>query len=235
MQMKSINLFPLTVCCTPIGFPAEGISAEAGKAQMIEQILAMRNVSEQPRAPAAWTGDVRGFEFIHNQPTFVPLFKAFESVVTLYLENLGLDARQLNLYFTRSWAVVAAAGERVNRHAHLQSHLSLVYYLKKPKNAGRIAFLHPSPPNEFAPGLFEGKMNSLFQGPRNPSNSNNLIVDVEEGEVVIFPSRSEHATESHESSEPRISISVDIVVTLKDSSKREFLLPDLKHWKKMGS
>ena len=187
-----------------------------------------------PKSPAAWTGDVRGFEFIHNEPTFKPLFDTFEGMTERYLEAMGLDADQLNLYFTRSWAVVSGAGERVNRHAHIQSHISLIYYLQKPRTAGRIAFLHPSPPNEFAPGLFEAKMNSLFKGPRDEANSNNLIVDIQEGDLLIFPSRTEHATEPHDSTEPRISISADVMVTLKDSTKHEFLLPDPAHWRKMG-
>lgn len=235
MQMKSINIFPLTVCCSPIGFPSAEGSADEQKAEMIQQILAMRDGSEPPRSDiAAWTGDVRGHEFLHNEPAFTLLFDAFENVIKVYLKNMGLDEGQLNLYFTRSWAVVAKATERVNRHAHLQSHLSLIYYLQKPKTGGRIAFLHPSPPNEFIPGLFETKMDSLFNGPRNANNKSSLIVDVESGDLVIFPSRTEHATEPHDSTEPRISISSDVVVTLKDSDKREFLLPDLKHWKKMG-
>ena len=232
--MKIINIFPLTIFCAPVGLPWVGGSPEEHKLQLIQQIRSMRDGSEPPTSEiAAWTGDVRGHEFLHNDSVFSPLFDVFENTLDLYLENMGLDTQQLNLYFTRSWAVVAASGERVNRHAHLQSHLSLVYYLQKPKDGGRIAFLHPNPPNEFVPGLFETKMNSLFNGPRNETNSNNLIVDVNEGDLIIFPSRTEHATEPHNSTEPRISISSDVVVTLKDSSKREFLLPDLEHWKKM--
>ena len=234
--MKSINIFPLTIFCAPIGFPCQENDPDKSRLQLIQQILAMRDQSEPPTSEiAAWTGDVRGHEFLHNNPAFSPLFEAFENSVELYLQQMGLDASQLNLYFTRSWAVVAGAGERVNRHAHLQSHLSLVYYLQKPATGGRIAFLHPSPPNEFVPGLFETKMASLFTGLRNETNSNNMIVDVTEGDVVIFPSRTEHTTESHQSTEPRISISSDIVITLKDSTKQEFLLPNLEHWKQMRS
>ena len=199
--MKSINIFPLTIFCAPIGFPCQENDPDKSRLQLIQQILAMRDQSEPPTSEiAAWTGDVRGHEFLHNDLAFSPLFEAFENTVELYLQQMGLDASQLNLYFTRSWAVVAGAGERVNRHAHLQSHLSLVYYLQKPESGGRIAFLHPSPPNEFVPGLFETKMASLFSGPRNPTNSNNMIVDVNEGDVVIFPSRTEHTTEPHKSS-----------------------------------
>ena len=234
--MTSINIFPLTIFCAPVGFPCGTDNPAEHTLQLIQQILAMPDQSEPPTSEiAGWTGDVRGHAFLHNDPAFSRLFEAFENTVELYLQQMGLDASQLNLYFTRSWAVVAGAGERVNWHAHLQSHLSLVYYLQKPATGGRIAFLHPSPPNEFVPGLFETKMASLFSGPRNPTNSNNMIVDVNEGDVVIFPSRTEHTTEPHKSTEPRISISSDIVVTLKDSTKQEFLLPNLEHWKQMGT
>ena len=69
---------------------------------------------------------------------------------------------------------------------------------------------------------------------RQSANTANLIVDIQEGDLLIFPSRTEHATEPHDSAEPRISISADIMVTLKDSTEHEFLLPDPARWRKMG-
>ncbi len=233
--MKRVDVFPASVFCAQLGFPGNGEGDGLSKAELVEHVLAMRERSEPPTANiAAWTGDVRGFEFIHKDPAFAPLFAAFEAAVMAYLEALGLDGAQLSLYFTRSWAVVARAGERVNRHAHLQSHLSTAYYLQKPAVGGRIVLLSPSPPNEFAPGLFESRLNPLFKGPRDGTNSNNVIVDVAEGDMVIFPSRTEHATEPHDSPDARITIVSDIVVALKDSTGKEFLLPEPAHWKQFS-
>ena len=234
--MKILELFPLTVFCQPIGFPSPEGHPEDQKNSWVQHILKMREASDPPRSEiSAWTGDVKGHEFIHKEPTFEPLFESIATGVETYLQQMGLDFTQLNLYFTRSWAVVAYKNERVNRHAHLQSHLSVAYYVQKPKEGGRLAFFNSGPPNEFVPGLFESRMGSLFTGPRSPANSANTIVDVEEGDMVIFPSKTVHATEPHQSETPRISISADIVITLKESKNHEFLLPDFSHWKKMNA
>jgi len=235
LRMKRVDVFPVSVFCAHLGFPGNGEGDALSKSQLVDHVVAMRERSDPPSMEiAAWTGDVRGFEFIHNDPAFAPLFAAIEDAVTAYLVALGLDAEQLSLYFTRSWAVVAKAGERVNRHAHLQSHLSIAYYLQKPAVGGRIVLLSSSPQNEFAPGLFESRLNSLFKGPRDGANSNNVIVDVEEGDMIIFPARTEHATEPHNSPDPRITITSDIIVAIKDSTGKEFLLPEPIHWKQFG-
>ena len=236
MKIKRVDIFPLSVFCMQLGPPPYAGAAAADKDQLVQHALSMRNQSAPPSsAHAAWTGDVRGYEFIHDDPLFENLFSEIAKGVDAYFDALGLDRGQFNLYFTRSWVAVAHAGERISRHAHLQSHLSIAYYLTKPEQGGRIVLLDPSPPNQFAPGLFEPREEDLFIGPRNAANSNHLVVDVEEGDLVIFPSQMQHATEPHTATEPRITIVSDVLVTLSDSSGKEFMLPDPSHWKKMGS
>lgn len=234
--MKKINLFPLTVFCLPLGFPPSTGASTNPRQSWIDHILQMRSDSEPPRtAISAWTGDVKGHAFLHEAPLFDPLFSAIARGLGAYIAELGLNANQFDLYITRSWGVVAEKNERVNRHAHLQSHLSVAYYLQKPADGGRLAFLMSDAPNEFLPGLFESRMGSVFNGPRTPANSSTTLVEVEEGDMVIFPSKTVHATEPHQSGTPRISISADIIVTLKNSASHEFALPNLSHWKKMNA
>ena len=124
--MKILELFPLTVFCQPIGFPAPEGHPEEQKNSWVQYILNLREASDPPRSDiSAWTGDVKGHAFLHKEPIFEPLFKSIATGVETYFQQMGLDSTQLNLYFTRSWAVVAYKNERVNRHAHLQSHLSV--------------------------------------------------------------------------------------------------------------
>lgn len=232
--MKKIDLFPLSVFSFPLGFPDDGKTDARG--EWIARILEMRRESAPPRSEiSAWTGDVKGHASLHAQPLFVPLFSAIARGLTAYLAEMSIDPAQFDLYVTRSWGVVAEKNERVNRHAHLQSHLSVAYYLQTPGEGGRLAFLMPDAPNEFLPGLFESRMGSLFKGPRTAANSSTTLVDVEEGDLVVFPSKTVHATEPHHSDEPRISISADIVVTLKEATTHEFGLPSLSDWKKINN
>ena len=235
VPMKTVNAFPLSVFCAQIGFPGNESSPEQKKSGMIDQILAMRDATDPPQSPAAWTGDVRGFEFIHNEPTFKPLFDAFEGHDRALPGSHGAGHRSAEPLLHPFLGCLSPGQMNASTGMPTSSRTSAwSITCKNPELPGRIAFLHPSPPNEFVPGLFEAKMNSLFKGPRDEANSNNLIVDIQEGDLLIFPSRTEHATEPHDSTEPRISISADVMVTLKDSTEHEFLLPDPVHWRKMG-
>ena len=234
--MKKIELFPLTVFCLPLGFPPATDNAPDMRQAWIDRILQMRRDSDRPQsAISAWTGDVKGHAFLHEDPLFASLFANIARGLAAYIGEMGIDAGQFDLYATRSWGVVAEKNERVNRHAHLQSHLSVAYYLQKPPDGGRLAFLKSDAPNEFIPGIFESKMASLFKGPRTGSNSSTTLIDIEEGDLVIFPSKTVHATEPHQSDTPRISISADVIVTLKDATGHEFALPNLSHWKKFNA
>ncbi len=231
--MKKIDLFPLSIFSFPLGFPDTGNTNI--RKEWIERILEMRRDSSPPRSEiSAWTGDVKGYGSLHEEPLFMPLFAAIARGLTAYLAEMSVDPSVCDLYVTRSWGVVAQKNERVNRHAHLQSHLSVAYYLQTSGDGGRLAFFMPEAPNEFLPGLFETRMGSLFKGPRNAANSSTTLVDVADGDLIVFPSKTVHATEPHASETSRISISADIVVTLKDAGNHEFGLPSLSHWTKLS-
>ncbi len=78
--MKRVDVFPTSVFCAQLGFPGNGEGDGLSKAELVEHVLAMRERSEPPTANiAAWTGDVRGFEFIHKDPAFAPLFASSHS------------------------------------------------------------------------------------------------------------------------------------------------------------
>ena len=50
--------------------------------------------------------------------------------------------------------------------------------------------------------------------------------------IIIFPSKTSHATLPNNSKLPRISISGDISIMLKDSTGFEHLMPNFKNWTK---
>ena len=61
-------------------------------------------------------------------------------------------------------------------------------------------------------------------------NSNN--VQSLNGLLLIFPSKTPHATLPNKSNSPRISISGDITIMLKNSEGFEHLMPNFKNWTK---
>ena len=60
---------------------------------------------------------------------------------------------------------------------------------------------------------------------------NRVNMEPEENDIVIFPSKTLHATLPNESDEPRISISADITTMLRDSHGHETMMPHFRHWR----
>ena len=67
----------------------------------------------------------------------------------------------------------------------------------------------------------------------NELNTNKVVINVKEDDIVIFPSKTSHATQPVKSNNERISISADIVCVAKDSELLEQLMPPLQNWKKI--
>ena len=65
-------------------------------------------------------------------------------------------------------------------------------------------------------------------------NAVTVNLNPSEGDVLVFPSKTTHAIVPNKGDEPRISIAVDIVITVKDSKGLEYLLPNLDTWKAMA-
>ena len=224
-----INMFPLSVF-------KEKIRIEPGyRAALVEQILAMEGNEVLKHPGKAWTGDVNGFEFLHRREGFQALFRSFGAPLSAYLMRLGIDPAKVDLFYTRAWATVARARENIAPHRHPQSQISLVYYLKKPVRSGGLVFLNDDPPNELTGGLFNAQMfDQKVLVKQDIVNMKRGILDTQEDEVVIFPSKVEHATQGNDTGAPRISIAADIVVTLKEQVSVEFLMPSVGEWVKIG-
>ncbi len=224
---KFIDLFPLSVYRETLGVdPA------------LRKSLAKIILDKESRSPvateqeSAWLGDTAGHEFLFSEPEFAPLFELIARSVRAYLGDLGLDDQQLQLYFQRAWATVSRQGQRIFEHAHVQSHISFAYYLQKPDDGGGIYFSVASHPNELAPELFTTTKESLgilkLPGDRT---MNRKYIETAENEILIFPSKTLHSTAPNMTDQPRVSLSADIVVALKDSRGHETLMPSIDHWR----
>ncbi len=225
-QGEFLDLFALSV------FRQRLAVADQQRRQLAELILDLEKNDKRSRGEEeAWLGDVSGSEFLFSHEAFADLFAAIGVSVRSYVAGLGLDTEQLAFWFQRSWATISHEGERIFEHAHLQSHLSFAYYLQKPTEGGGIYFSVATHPNEFAAGLFTLAKESLgiLKTP-GPRTLNRIYVEPVEDEILVFPSRTLHSTAPNLTDQPRISISGDIVVTLKDSAGHETLMPPVQRW-----
>lgn len=181
---------------------------------------------------SAWLGDTAGQEFLFHRPEFEPFFLLVGDCIRRYLRQLGIDDEKLQLYFQRAWATVSRQGQRIFEHAHVQSHLSFAYYLQKPVDGGGIFFSIAEHPNELAPELFTNAKQGLgILEDYNERTVNRKYVETYEDEILIFPSKTLHSTASNMTQELRISISADVVLTLKDSRGHETLMPNIDQWR----
>lgn len=204
----------------------------------LRESLASIILENEGRAPlaadqeSAWLGDTAGHEFLFRETAFEPLFECIGTAIRSYLTTLGLDEQKLQLYFQRSWATVSREGQRIFEHAHVQSHLSFAYYLQKPDDGGGIYFSIANHPNELAPELFTtAKENLGILKTPGDRTMNRKYVETVEDEILIFPSKTLHSTAPNMTDQPRISISADVVLALKDSRGHETLMPAIENWR----
>ncbi len=221
-----VNLFPLSVYIDDVA------EHQSLKEHFVSKLKSLPPY--QPDARFAWTGDVKGHGFIHLNEDFKPWLDAMVPHIHRYLELLRLRIEYLDIFFQRSWPVVTKCNQMVASHSHENAHISLVYYLNKPEHAGGLRLFMGSAPNEIIPNLFSAAVAvQPFFIERTAFNSNHVDLDLNEGQVLIFPSKTLHQTIRSESDEERISLVADIAVMLKADSECEKFMPAFSLWKKL--
>ena len=87
------------------------------------------------------------------------------------------------------------------------------------------------PLNEIAKGLFhKEKLDLGLLKKIDHRNTPNVDLHVAEDDIVIFPSKTKHATTPNITENSRISISADITIMLKESFGHERLMPHFDKW-----
>ena len=224
--MKALNLFPLTVAQDKITISGDERNI------FINEIEKMQLKSNQ-QSDYAWTGDTNGYEFLFKNKLFENLAKKISDVIIEYLKILEINTNLLDIYYQRSWATYTNNKQSINFHTHSQSNISFAYYLLKPPGSGGIIFRSNELQNEIAKNMFtRSKLEKSLINKANAYNSDRSMFDLEQDSIIIFPSKTLHATMPNQSGEPRISISGDISLMLKDSDGFEHLMPSFKNWTK---
>ena len=230
--MKVYNIFPLTIYQSKIEIE------DNEKKNLTLIVKSMKSNSknlEYYNKVGSWTGDTQGFENLHMNPDFNNLYREIKKKIIEYLEVLNIDHNQLDIYIQRSWATISEGNEHIDKHSHLQSHISFAYYLKKSKEDSKIIFYDDKRHNELIPGLFESPTANKRKIIKKIDlhNSSSISIDPDEGDIVIFPSKTIHSTQPNASNKERISISADISLIAKDSKLLEHLTPPISNWQKM--
>ena len=230
--MKIFNFFPLSIFTNKLEL------SQKDKEIMLLEIRKMNEKSKNSdykKKDAAWTGDTQGFEYLQHNKKFENFFVEVKKNIIQYLDHLNIDSNQIDIYIQRSWGTISKGNEIISKHEHMQSHISFAYYLKKEVNDANFVLFDDIERNEIIPGLF-GSTTAINKGivkKINELNTNKVVINVKEDDIVIFPSKTSHATQSVKNNNERISISADIVCVAKDSKLLEQLMPPLQNWKKI--
>jgi len=143
-----------------------------------------------------WQSD----QTLHEREELRDLISCVSNVAKSILRfwRIGYDPFEV----TGCWATVLARGAVHKTHSHPNNFLSGVYYVRTPLGADTINFHDPrNQAKVIRPPVVE----------LTAENTDQVVVRVASGTLVVFPSYLEHSVDANMSEEERISISFNIM------------------------
>jgi uncharacterized protein (TIGR02466 family) len=126
------------------------------------------------------------------------VFEPLKNEIAEFCKHLPLNIKDIHI--PQMWVNVNKKGDWNTIHQHGHYHLSGTYYVKVPKNSGKLVFRDPRPAalaNLFMVNRFDG--------------GEMKIIDISDGTLIVWPSFLDHFVEPSQTDEERISISFDIM------------------------
>jgi len=169
---------------------------EAMDAQIVAALQRLRQ-GALPLAPGqGW----QSHQELHKLEEFQDLMSCINRMIrgVLRFLRIGYDAFEI----TGCWATILASGAAHRAHCHPNNFLSGVYYVRAPPGADTINFHDPR------------VQTSVIRPPvveLTAENTDQVVVRVESGTLLLFPSYLEHSVDANTGDEERISISFNIM------------------------
>ena len=137
---------------------------------------------------------------LHERDDLRELVACVDRGVTSILRflRIGCDAFEI----TGCWATVLAKGAAHKVHSHPNNFLSGVYYVRTRPGADTINFHDPRRQT----GIIRPPIVELTAG-----NTDQVVVKVRDGTLLMFPSFLEHSVDPNENEEERISVSFNVM------------------------
>ena len=165
---------------------------------------------------------------LHTDPRFTKLYDEITQAIIAALHKQHYDLELFEIYITKSWATYSTKEQFISYHRHMTSHFSFVYYVKA-KDQGNLFFIDDE---AHKVGLNIPKRDPYFKK-WDEVNFAKAEYPAKTGNIVIFPSMLFHETGINEKEEPRISISGDVLLTMRKGIKSEHNMPSPTTWKKL--
>ena len=167
---------------------------------LINYLLKLKKQDSKGRSisnPTGW----QSFNLNVGQNVFLELVKQVEINFVNYVNSIPLNNKFL---ISSIWGNINSYKDYNIAHVHGASVISGVYYLKLPSKSGQICFYNPA--HEGIDYLWEHCIEKF-----TPQNSSSWRIDVEEGDLILFPSWLKHGVEPNlNKKEDRVSIAFNI-------------------------
>jgi uncharacterized protein (TIGR02466 family) len=165
---------------------------------------------------------------LHLNKEFDVLYKEVSKHLYEYLSMQNYNLKVFDIYILKSWATLSVKEQYIHMHKHMASHISFVYY-PYAEDQGNLFLLDDE---AHKVGLNIPRRDPYFTK-WDETNFAKAEYPAETGNVIIFPSMIFHETGMNTKHEPRISISGDIMITMKEGVKSEHNIPSPATWKKI--
>lgn len=169
---------------------------QAIDAKIVRSLECMRRELPQLEPGHGWQSE----PVLHRRAEFQKLAACVKDAAKSVLRFLQIGYEDFEI--TGCWVTVLAKGARHKAHTHPNNFLSAVYYVRTQPGADTINFHDPR------------SQTSIIRPPvtqLTAQNTDQVVVKVADGTLLMFPSYLEHSVDPTESAEERISISFNIM------------------------
>ena len=175
------NLFP-----TPVAF------FSLGRALNVKENRFLLNLEQKPNDGNTTSKDRK----LLDDTKLASLREFMDASVASYFKEIYSPKNEVSLRITQSWVNYTKPGQWHHKHAHPNSFISGVFYIKANKETDRIYF--------YKEGYQQIK---LPVDQFNLYNSESWWLPVGEGELILFPSSFTHMVEAVKGEDLRVSMS----------------------------
>ena len=135
-----------------------------------------------------------------NSIQFQFAIKVQEYIVDTF-KKFGWKIKNKNIRISEMWAIINKKENFNVVHTHPNCYLSAAYYVKAPINCGKFEIEHPNSAKKYAYPEVEV---------RNELNLEVASIEINEGDLLLFPSYLPHKVGQNQSDDDRIVISFNV-------------------------
>lgn len=167
-------------------------------------LLALLTQLEQS-SPAAIRSNIGGWHSatdLHTNDDFAHIRQIIGTTCAQCATALNFDFDNFHLAFSEMWLNRNGPGDYNRAHIHPNAIFSGAYYIQVPTGSGNLELYDP---------VRERTMNAMPVTQALPRAAQTLEIESEEGKLLVFPSWLQHAVQSNNSNEDRVSLSFNMI------------------------